>query len=225
MAGVKMNRPLPVESVLIPGAAGQIEVLVDVPVAAHGLALLCHPHPVFGGANTNKVVHTLARAFRDLGFVALRPNFRGVGQSEGVHDHGEGETADMLTVLDWAQSRWGRLPLALGGFSFGAYVQMRLANHFASHNAPPRNVVLVGMAAGLTAAGARVYETPAAPKNVPLLVIHGEVDDTVPLANVFDWARPQNLPVVVLPGADHFFHGRLHLIRDLVARNVAPAVG
>jgi alpha/beta superfamily hydrolase len=217
-----MNRPLPSESALIPGAAGLIEVLIDVPVTAHGLAILCHPHPLFGGTNTNKVVHTLARTLRDLGFVALRPNFRGVGKSEGAHDHGAGETADMLAVLDWARSRWGRLPLVLGGFSFGAYVQMRLARHLVGNNEPPRGIVLVGMAAGLTAAGARVYETPAAPRDIPPLIIHGEVDDTVPLANVFDWARPQNLPVIVLPGADHFFHGRLNLIRDLVSRHVAP---
>jgi alpha/beta superfamily hydrolase len=219
-----MNRPLPSETTLIPGAAGQIEVLTDAPSIAHGLALVCHPHPVYGGTNTNKVVHTLARSFRDLGFVALRPNFRGVGQSEGTHDHGEGETADMLTVLEWAQSRWGRLPLALGGFSFGAYVQMRLANHLVGNNEPPRNIVLVGMATGLTAAGARIYETPAAPKNIPPLLIHGEVDDTVPLSNVFEWARPQNLPVIVLPGADHFFHSRLHLIREIIDRNVEPVV-
>jgi alpha/beta superfamily hydrolase len=219
-----MNRPLPCESAIANGAAGRIEILVDPPATARGIALVCHPHPLYGGANSNKVVHTLARAFRDLGYVALRPNFRGVGKSEGVHDHGAGESQDMVAVLAWAQARWGRLPRVLGGFSFGAHVQARLAGRLAADGEPPRHLVLVGTAAGTVATGEeRRYETPAIPKGVPALVIHGEADDTVSLANVFDWARPQGLPVIVLPGADHFFHGKLHLIRDLVARNVAPA--
>ena len=215
-------RPLPGESVLTRGAAGQIEILIDAPAAAQGIALVCHPHPLHGGANTNKVVHTLARTFNALGYVALRPNFRGVGQSEGAHDHGDGETEDMLAVLAWARTRWGDLPLILGGFSFGAYVQIRLVNRLAADGTLPCQLVLVGTAAGRAAGSSRQYETPAVPKGVPALIIHGEADDTVPLVNVFDWARPQELPVVVVPGADHFFHGRLHLIRDLVARNVAP---
>lgn len=218
-----MNRPLPTEPALLRGPAGSIEVLIDAPDPIRGIALVCHPHPLFGGANTNKVAHTLARAYRDLGFAAIRPNFRGVGRSEGEHDHGAGETEDMLSVIGWAQSRWGSLPLALGGFSFGGYVQVRVANHLAGDIAPPRQLVLVGMAAGATAGSGRSYDTPALPKNIPTLVIHGEHDDTVALANVLDWARPQEQPIIVIPGADHFFHGKLHLIRDLIARNVDPA--
>ncbi|MDR1423661.1 MAG: alpha/beta hydrolase [Azoarcus sp.] len=223
-----MNRPFCNETVLVPGAAGQIEVLIDTPDAVRGIALVCHPHPLFGGTNGNKVVYTLARAFRDLGYVSLRPNFRSVGRSEGAHDHGDGETQDMQAVLAWAQRRWGDLPVVLGGFSFGAYVQMRLANCLAAA-APPRYLVLVGTAAGMAGGGMtgdgsmREYETPTVPKGVPALLIHGEIDDVVPLANVLDWARPQELPVVVLPGADHFFHGRLGPIRKFVARIVAPA--
>jgi alpha/beta superfamily hydrolase len=225
-----MNRPSPTESVFVRGAAGNMEVLIDAPATIHGIALVCHPHPLYGGANLNKVVHTLARAFRELGFVALRPNFRGTGKSEGEHDHGAGETTDMLSVLAWAQSRWGSLPLALGGFSFGAYIQCRVVHHLSAENtqlstqlSPPRQLVLIGMATGSAADGAREYDTPAIPKQVPTLIIHGELDTTVALTNVLDWARPQELPVVVLPGADHFFHGKLHLIRELIARNVAPA--
>ncbi|MDR1229105.1 MAG: alpha/beta hydrolase [Azoarcus sp.] len=219
-----MNRPLPGESAMARGAAGPIEILVDAPAEARGIALVCHPHPLYGGANSNKVVHTLARVFRDLGHVALRPNFRGVGASEGVHDHGAGESEDMLAVLDWARARWGDLPLILGGFSFGAYVQARLAVRLAASGMPPRHLVLVGMAAGMVdTGGARQYETPAIPKGIPALIIHGEVDGTVPLANVLEWASPQELPVVVLPGADHFFHGRLGSIRNIVARNVESA--
>ncbi|MBN8443712.1 MAG: alpha/beta fold hydrolase [Thauera sp.] len=218
-----MSRPLPTESALLRGHAGSIEVLIDAPEAVRGVALVCHPHPLFGGANTNKVAHTLARSFRDLGYAAIRPNFRGVGQSEGVHDQGEGETEDMLSVISWAQSRWGVSPLALGGFSFGGFVQTRVANRLADGIAPPRQLVLVGMAAGTAADGARHYDTPPVPKSIPTLVIHGENDDTVALANVLDWARPQDLPVTVVPGADHFFHARLHVIRELIARNVPPA--
>jgi alpha/beta superfamily hydrolase len=210
------------------GAAGQIEIQFDLPAVARGIALACHPHPLFGGANTNKVVTTLARAFRELGYAALRPNFRGVGKSDGMHDHGEGETEDMQAVLDWAQAQWGEgLPLVLGGFSFGAYVQTRLAARLAAAGRPARHLVLVGMAAGMTegvgGGSARHYETPAVPGDMPALIIHGEKDDTVSLSNVLDWARPQRLPVIVVPGADHFFHGKLGLIRDLVGRNVAPA--
>ena len=210
------------------GAAGRIEIHLDLPDMVRGIALVCHPHPLFGGTNTNKVVTTLARAFRELGYAALRPNFRGVGKSEGQHDHGEGETEDMMAVLDWARAQWGEnLPLVLGGFSFGAYVQAQLVGHLPAAGVPPRHLVLVGMAAGMTEGGdggsSRRYETPAVPGNIPTLIIHGETDDTVSLSNVFDWARPQRLPVVVVPGADHFFHGKLGLIRDLLRRNITPA--
>jgi alpha/beta superfamily hydrolase len=223
-----MHRPACANSAFACGAAGQIEIQADLPAVVQGIALVCHPHPLFGGANTNKVVTTLGRTFRDLGYAALRPNFRGVGQSDGQHDHGEGETEDMLAVLDWARAQWGNgLPLVLAGFSFGAYVQARLVGLLAAAGPPPRHLVLVGMAAGMTkgvgGGSARHYETPPIPENIPTLIIHGETDDTVPLPNVFDWARPQRLPVIVVPGAGHFFHGRLGPIRDLVRRNVAPA--
>ena len=218
-----MTRTLATESALLRGAEGHIEVLIDAPESVRGVALVCHPHPLFGGANTNKVAHTLARSFRDLGFAAIRPNVRGVGQSAGEHDEGNGETEDMLSVITWAQSRWGSMPLALAGFSFGGYVQTRIANRLADGIAPPRQLVLVGMAAGETTGSARHYETPPVPKNMPTLLIHGENDETVALTNVLDWARPQDLPVIVVPGADHFFHGKLHIIRALVAGNVRRA--
>ncbi|MDR2208049.1 MAG: alpha/beta hydrolase [Azoarcus sp.] len=223
-----MKLPASASSAFAPGAAGQIEIQIDVPVEARGIALVCHPHPLFGGTNTNKVVTTLSRTLRELGFAALRPNFRGVGKSEGQHDHGEGETEDMLAVLDWARTQWGAgLPLILGGFSFGAYVQTRLAAHLAATGTTPRHLILVGMAAGMTegvgGGSSRHYKTPAIPENIPALIIHGEMDDTVSLTNVLDWARPQKLPVIVVPGADHFFHGRLGLIRNLVRSNVGPA--
>ncbi|NMG75394.1 alpha/beta hydrolase [Aromatoleum diolicum] len=214
-----MTRPLPTQSVLLRGPDGAIDALIDAPETARGIALVCHPHPLFGGANTNKIAHTLARSLRDLGYAVIRPNFRGVGKSDGVHDHGTAETEDMLSVLAWAQSRWGSLPLALGGFSFGAFVQTRVAERLAGGVTPVQRMVLVGTATG-EVSGARSYTTSPVPKDT--LVIHGEQDETVALANVLDWARLQELPVVVVPGADHFFHGKLHLIRDIIARNWAP---
>ena len=207
------------ETALINGPDGAIELIIDTPDTVRGIALVCHPHPLFHGTNTNKVAHTLARAFRDLGYAALRPNFRGVGKSVGSHDNGDAETEDMLAVISWAQSRWGGLPLALGGFSFGAFVQTRVAARLADSVTPAGRIVLVGTAAG-TVTGARSYTTEPVPDDT--LVIHGEVDETVALANVMAWAAPQELPVVVVPGADHFFHGKLHVIRRIIERTWKP---
>ena len=207
------------ETALINGPDGPIELIIDTPDQVRGIALICHPHPLFHGSNTNKVAHTLARVFRGLGYAALRPNFRGVGKSVGEHDHGGAETEDMLAVISWAQSRWGGLPLALGGFSFGAYVQTRVAARLAESVAPAHRIVLVGTAAGYVT-GARSYTTLPVPADA--LVIHGEKDETVPLANVMEWAEPQDLPVVVIPGADHFFHGRLHILRTVIERAWKP---
>lgn len=207
------------ESALIKGPDGQIDLLIDAPETVRGIAIVAHPHPLFGGANTNKVAHTLARSLRDLGYAAIRPNFRGVGKTEGTHDHGMAETEDTLAVLAWAHSRYGMLPLALAGFSFGAFVQTRVAARLADGVTPARRIVLVGLAAG-EVTGARKYATEAVAKGS--LVIHGEEDETVPLANVLDWARPLEMPVVVVPGADHFFHGRLHILRDLIAERWDP---
>ena len=209
-----MTRP-PAERIAIAGPAGAIEVMIDIPAEVRGIALIGHPHPLFGGTLDNKVVHTLARTFRDLHYVALRPNFRGVGDTEGEHDEGEGETDDMHAVLDYARERWGKLPFVLAGFSFGSNVQARLAQRLTAAGSPPQRMVMVGSAAG-TVTGMRHYDTPAVPADT--IVIHGEHDETVPLANVLDWARPQHLPIIVVPGADHFFHGRLNLIRDIIVR-------
>lgn len=217
-----MTRPQPAESVLIRGPGGMIEVLIDTPAVIRGIALVCHPHPLYGGSNTNKVAHTIARAYCEKGYVVLRPNFRGVGQSEGMHDEGRAEQEDMLFVLTWAQSRWGALPVALGGFSFGAFVQLGIVNELAKDVHLPRQLVLVGLAAGRVSEGARQYVTPRVVAEVPTLIVHGEDDETVPLANVMDWARPQGQPIVVVPGAGHFFHGRLQVIRDLMQVNVSP---
>ena len=187
----------------VAGPAGRLECAIDGPAGdASGIALIAHPHPQFGGTLDNKVVQTLARAFVELGCVALRPNFRGVGASEGVYDEGRGEVEDLAAVLDWGRREFGALPVALAGFSFGAAMQARLAAR-----AAPQRMALVGVAAGS-------FEVPAVPPDT--LVIHGEQDETVPLAAVLAWARPQELPVVVVPGADHFFHRKLPVLRAIV---------
>jgi len=191
------------ERVFIEGSVGKIEAVLDRPeTAPRGTALVAHPHPLYGGTLENKVVQTLAKTFVELGYVSLRPNFRGVGASEGAHDNGNGETEDLLRVAAYSREQFGELPLVLAGYSFGGFVQTRVAKRL-----QPLRMVLVGLAAGRF----RCEPVPA-----DSIVIHGEQDETVPLAAVLDWARPQELPVVVVPGADHFFHLRLHIIRNIV---------
>lgn len=199
---------------LITGPAGAIDLSVDLPQGApRGLALVAHPHPLFGGTKDNKVAQTLARSFVQLGYATVRPNFRGVGQSAGTHDEGRAEQDDMLAVIDWmrGQTAWSPdaagLPLVLGGFSFGSFVASHVARRLAEAGTPVQRMVMVGTAASRW----QVAEVPA-----DTVVIHGEQDETVPLQSVFDWARPQELPVIVIPGADHFFHRKLHLIKQLV---------
>ena len=181
----------------IDGPAGPLEVVVNVPDAPPaGIALVAHPHSQQGGTLDNKVVQTLAKTFFALGYVAVRFNFRGVGHSAGAFDDGIGETDDALTVLAYARETFGtELPVVLAGFSFGTYVQTRVAQRVA-----PQRMVLVGPAVRRFA----VEHVPA-----DTIVIHGEEDDVVPLADVLAWARPQELPVIVFPGCGHFFHGRL----------------
>ncbi len=192
---------------LIDGPAGKIECAVDeprghgpnaAPSRPRGVALVAHPHPLFGGNLDNKVAQTLARAFAELGYSAWRPNFRGVGASEGAHDEGRGEVDDLEAVLRHA----GAERPVLAGFSFGAAVQTRLARRIA-----PERMVLVGLA---------VNHLDVQPVPPDTILIHGEEDSTVPLTDVLAWARPQDLPVVVVPGADHFFHRRLHVLRAIV---------
>jgi uncharacterized protein len=205
-------RPIPpstLSRVLIEGPAGKIEADVSDPGGTRrGVALIAHPNPVQGGTKENKVVTTLAKAFFALGYVAARPNFRGVGGSEGRHDEGRGETGDLLAVAARLRQQYGELPLVLAGFSFGGFVQTRVA-----HRIKSERLVLVSPA---------VDRFPAETVPADTLVIHGEHDDVVPLPVVLDWARPQNLPVVVVPGGEHFFHGRLNILSDIVVRYFRP---
>jgi alpha/beta superfamily hydrolase len=194
------------------GPVGLIEIALDLPAeTSKGVAVIAHPHPLFGGTMDNKVVQTLARAFTQCGWTAVRFNFRGVGGSAGTHDNGLGELDDLLAVVHHAAPS-GRL--ALAGFSFGAFVT---ANALAQLHAEREvdALVLVGVAAS------RFIVSPIpAEAHAKTLVIHGEQDDTVPLAAALDWARPQILPVTVVPGVSHFFHGQLPLLKSLVVRHL-----
>jgi uncharacterized protein len=194
------------------GAAGAIEVLRDDPDGPTvGTAFIAHPHPLFGGTMDNKVVQTLARAFVQAGWTSVRFNFRGVGASAGVHDAGEGEADDMRGLVDQIAPEG---PIALAGFSFGAFVASRVLDALWTTR-EIRKVVLVGTAASR-------FQVAAIPPEAHdrTLVVHGEQDDTVPLSAALDWARPQFLPVLVVPGVGHFFHGQLPLLKSLVARHL-----
>lgn len=196
------------QRVSIAGPAGAIECAIDEPsTAPRGVAIVCHPHPQHGGTMDNKVAQTLARAFVQLGYRAVRFNFRGVGGSEGAWDEGRGEIDDALTVI--AAHRDAALPLVLAGFSFGAYVASEAAQRLPDA-AKAARLVLVGPST-------QKQQMPPVPADT--LVIHGEADDVVPLAATLDWARPQALPVTVIPGAGHFFHGQLTLLKNLVVRH------
>lgn len=198
------------ERARIAGPVGTIEIAIDHPAdreAPVGVVVLSHPHPLFGGTMDNKVVQTMVRAFLQMGWRTVRHNFRGVGASEGVHDEGRGESEDLLAVI--AAHRLPGRPLALGGFSFGAYVTTLAAARLEG-DARASRVLLVGPSTQR-----------ALPADVPpdTVVIHGEADDVVPLSATMDWARPQQLPVIVMPGTGHFFHGQLTQLRDLIVRS------
>lgn len=198
----------------INGPAGQIECAIDAPPAGHsirGVAVICHPNPTQGGTMDNKVVQTLARALVHLGYRTVRFNFRGIGRSEGGWDEGRGEVDDCLAVVQ--HFRESALPLTLAGFSFGGFVASRAAQQLPADQAAER-LLLVGPATSR-------FDT--APVPADTVVIHGEVDDVVPLRAVLDWARPQSLPVTVVPGVGHFFHGQLPLLKNIVLRSWHPA--
>lgn len=187
------------------GKAGQLEGFAHIPDGEpQAIAVVAHPLPTMGGTMENKVVTTLAKTFTELGFATLRFNFRGVGTSEGEFDSGNGEVEDMLSVIDYARQSFSDLPLILSGFSFGGYVSARVAQRL---HPQPHRLVLIAPAVGR-------FAMPPVPHGT--LVIHGEKDEVVPLIDALDWARPLHQPIVVLPEAEHFLHGRLNQIREIV---------
>lgn len=200
------------ERLELAGPAGHVQALRDLPQGeSRGVAVIAHPHPLFGGTMDNKVVQTLARAFVQCGWTAVRFNFRGVGTSEGSYDEGRGEAVDLQAIV---QAVAPEGPIALAGFSFGAFVTAQAVQALWAQR-EIRNIVLVGTAVSR-------FPVPALPpeSHDRALVIHGEQDETVPLPAVLDWARPQSLPVTVVPGVEHFFHGQLPLLKSLVVRHL-----
>lgn len=197
------------ESVTIQGPVGQLEALLEQPEAFDGrrVAVLCHPHPQHQGTMQNKVVHTLARAMNDLGILAVRFNFRGVGASDGDYSDGLGELDDLEYVAAWARQRWPKSELWLAGFSFGAVVSARAAAQLA----PAR---LVSIAPAVSILGRELAAVPA----MPWLIVQGDADDVVACSDVIEWVetlepRPE---LIVLPGVGHFFHGHLVPLRELL---------
>jgi len=190
----------------IPAPSGMLQGVVHMPQhEPRAIAVVAHPLPTMGGTMDNKIVTTLVKTFAELGFVAIRFNFRGVGESSGEYDNGNGEVEDVLAVVRYALQEFGKLPLILSGFSFGGYVQARAAEQL-----QPDKLVLVAPAVGR-------FAMPNIKSNS--LLIMGEMDEIVPLTEVLEWAHPQHLPVVLVPEATHFFHGHLHQIKAIVSQH------
>jgi alpha/beta superfamily hydrolase len=207
---------------LIEGAAGNIEIASEIPESPRALAVIAHPHPLFGGTMDNKVVTTLTRAFTETGAAVFRFNFRGVGASEGTHDEGRGEADDMVRVIEHAKGIVGGMPLELAGFSFGGAVATRVSGRVDFS-------ALVLVAPGfrrITAQGMGEAPDPQDPNlgapgrhsQANTLMVHGDLDETVPLSDSISWATPRDVPVVVVPGGEHFFHRKLHVLREIVGR-------
>jgi alpha/beta superfamily hydrolase len=194
------------KKISIPGAAGNIEGIVHLPDAEpRAIAVVAHPLPIMGGTMDNKVVTTLVKAFVELGYATLRFNFRGVGKSAGSYDEGNGETLDAVTAALFMRDEFPDLPLLLAGFSFGGYVQARAAAVL-----QPQQLVLIAPAVGR-------FAMPDVPAYT--LLIHGDMDEVVELHELLKWARPLHLPVIVLAGAEHFFHGRLTQLKHIVLQH------
>jgi alpha/beta superfamily hydrolase len=211
-----------VERALIPGAAGRIEVAASLPLNAHAVGVIAHPHPLYGGTMDNKVITTLAKVFVEAGIATFRFNFRGVGATGGAHDEGRGETDDMLRVIEHARAATSHVPLFLAGFSFGGAIATR-----ASGRVEFAQLLLVAPGfRRITAAGMGEAPNPNDPAlgepgrhtYANTVVVHGDLDDTVPLADSIAWATAREVPVIVVPGGEHFFHRKLHVLREVVAR-------
>ena len=214
--------PVHTENTRFDGLAGLIDCAIDWPEGVPtGWALILHPNPSQGGTRDNKVVTTLSRACVQQGLVSLRPNFRGIGASEGHFDHGKGELLDMAALVEQFRVRYPEIatkPWVLGGFSFGTSIGVQLYAqwHKLGKNLP--NIVI------LTGSAALRFRHSEAKAPEDALVIHGELDEVVPLSEVMEWARPLGMPVVVIPEAGHFFHGKLLVLRQLVQTRLKALV-
>lgn len=197
-------------NIWVNGPVGKLETIyLSAQGAALGVAVINHPNPLQGGLNTNKVVQTAAKALTELGFHCYLPNLRGVGNSDGEHDYGRGEVADCLAVVDFArQQHPDAQKLVIAGFSFGGYVSL-----FSALTARPDALLLLGPAIGMY-----TIDVPQAYNPATTLLIHGEKDEVVPIENSLKWAESQDMPVVVIPGSGHFFHGKLIVLRQWIER-------
>jgi len=206
--------PAHTENTSFDGLAGLIDCAIDWPEGAPtGWALILHPNPSQGGTRDNKVVTTLSRACVQQGLVALRPNFRGIGASGGSFDHGKGELQDMAALVEQFRVRYPEIaakPWVLGGFSFGTSIGVQLYAQWEKLGKNLPNIVI------LTGSAALRFRHSDAKAPEDALVIHGELDEVVPLSEVMEWARPIGMPVVVIHEAGHFFHGKLLVLRQLV---------
>lgn len=215
-----LTPPLANGPILLDGPVGKIEVFVDRPkTEPTAIAVVLHPHPSQGGTAEHKIPAALAKALVDAGFLVLRPNFRGVGRSDGNHASAAGEADDIRQLVDATAKAFPKLEIALAGFSFGAFVAAKVAKQLAEAGRPLRRVALASLPYG-PVRGSPSYDTPS---GIPgALVVHGERDDRVPLAAILDWARLDGQPVVVVPGTDHFFKGRMVVLRSLVTEHLLP---
>lgn len=227
--GFRLNSRTP-KKIFVDGPAGRLETVLAEPDSDHprGIAIIAHPHPLYGGTMNNKVVHTLFKALLELGFIAVKFNFRGVEQSQGDrysgNDHGAGEIEDVLAVIETTRNQFASSfnespPLILAGFSFGGAIQAYVARRLT-----PQKLIMV--APSVERLNAPSLAHPGAKEDsesiTHILIIHGDQDDIVPLNTVLNWAAPQELPVVVIPGAEHFFHGRLHILKRVVQDSCRP---
>ena len=207
-------RPPPAERLTIAGPAGPLEAIVEVPSGfdGHRVAVVCHPHPVYGGTMDNKVVHTTARALQERGRATVRFNFRGTGASAGAFDDGRGETEDALAVCDYALERWTGASLTVAGFSFGAFVAFQVAAR-----RPLEQLYTI-------APPLRRFDFERLPvPRIPWIVIQGDRDELVDHEAVLAWTRTLEPPptVTLIAGAEHFFHGRLNDLRAAVQEHLA----
>lgn len=210
--------PAVTQKFFIDSPAGKLETVLGEPRSTpKGIAVIAHPHPLHGGTMDNKVVHTLFTALLELEFITVKFNFRGIGRSAGHFDHGVGEIEDVLAVTQTIRDQFSQqvadIPLLLAGFSFGGAVQLHAAEKLA-----PEFLLLV-------APSVVNLRAPPVPETTQYaLIIHGDKDDVVLPEAVLSWAEPASQPILVVPGAGHFFHGKLALLKRLVFDHFAHRI-
>ncbi len=199
------------QAFFVDGPAGKLEGVLSESnyKSRHGIAVIAHPHPLYGGTMDNKVVHTLFKVAIELGFITVKFNYRGVGKSQGNYDDGLGETEDIIAVVKAVQKKFdsesNNLSLLLAGFSFGGAIQAHAAKTL-----NPHGLIMISPSVGH-------FKVPAISNYAKrILIVQGDQDEVVPLKTILHWAAPQDLPIVVIPGAEHFFHGKLHIIKRTI---------